>query len=229
MMATLGAIGLFPFLPHWFEKRLDPVAQASVLPWMKMLNEKVQVLSHDMANEAWLALPRWNFIMKQLHPKEHAFYGVLFPSLNADNVKGWSCFICPNRSVNMFDAQHYSFGWYQQVNVIIDSMFTSDVHVQQIAMMIDQVNMGEFPENEMTKTSHALFNHMYFSLTKNDSPANVMCQQLIDSFWQTYSFFWQADEQASTVLLTQNLPDEKSVLAFVDQNWDTSQWVVIKN
>lgn len=225
---VINAAGLFGKLPghgDFIQRRLPG---SFVTPWDEWLQRAVHG-ARELVGESWLdyylTSPIWRFALSAGAVDEHAWVGVLVPSV--DSVGRYfpltmAASLAPTGMANPFAVQVEADNWYQQLSdLALDAL--------QNALPADQL-LERFPDLPASTPGievAAISGATTIAVRDGTSIAESFPALLHQLYWQqrpSYSLWWCSGSQylAPTTLLSPGLPEPSlycAMLGVPSRDW----------
>ena len=212
-------------------------------PWDNWLQSSIAA-SREQLGEQWLeyflVTPAWRFILSDGNCGEHAWIGVMIPSV--DRVGRYfpltiaSHITEPVKPVALIDECYH---WFEQAEEqalkVLDEDFDLDELEASLKKMGEPV-VSRISENEPLDEIHKEERFQgHFSMdTVNANPLSAfpaVSHFFIEQTFSSYSFWWTAGSEdiKPSFLLCEGMPKNDGFAAFMDGGWNRECWHDIKS
>ena len=212
-------------------------------PWDHWLQTAISA-SHEQLGEQWLdyfmVAPVWKFILSDGNCGEHAWVGVIIPSV--DRVGRYfpltiaSHIVQPVKPVALIDECNY---WFEQVEDIALSTLEDGFeleHLEQSLVELGEPIVTRINPNDRVNEIHKekRFQGHFLMDPVNSNPLScfpAVSQFFIEQAFSSYSFWWTSgsEEIKPAFLVCEGLPERDGFASFIDGNWDREVWHKVKS
>ena len=233
-----GFYGKIPALGDFVSRRLP---RSFIAPWETWLQEVI-TNSRDQLGDIWLdhylTSPLWRFTLSPGICGEHAWAGILMPSV--DRVGRYYPFTLAGQldpSSNIFLFMERSEAWFTCLEELALSCLEDDFQMEALEQ---QLRCAEIPRIESavptgdSGNGKPLNNAWHACL---DTPASLRAlypqflPQLMKKMLFAYSLWWTEGSEriAPSLLISQGLPQIRGVSGLIDGAWSMHGWEEIKS
>jgi type VI secretion system protein ImpM len=228
-----GFYGKIPALGDFVSRRLP---RSFIAPWETWLQEVI-TNSRDQLGDIWLdhylTSPLWRFTLSPGICGEHAWAGILMPSV--DRVGRYYPFTLAGQLdpyCNIFLFMERSEAWYSRLEEIALSCLEDDFRMEALEQQLRTTEiplMESAAPKEESGNNRSLSNAWHASL---DAPASLRAlypqflPQLMKKMLFAYSLWWTEGSERiePSLLICQGLPQIRGVSGLIDGAWSRHGW-----
>jgi type VI secretion system protein ImpM len=232
-----GFYGKIPSLGDFVSRRLP---RSFVAPWETWLQEVIAGSREHLGDiwlEHYLTSPLWRFTLSPGICGEHAWAGILMPSV--DRVGRYYPFTLAGRldpACNLFRFMEREVAWYARLEELALSCLEDDFRMEALEL---QLMGAETPSprpaaQPVSGQAKPLVNAWHAPL---DTPTSLgsfypnFLPHLMKKLLFAYSLWWSEGSQdiAPSLLLCQGLPQVRGVSGLIDGAWSQHGWEEIES
>lgn len=233
-----GFYGKIPALGDFVSRRLP---HSFITPWETWLQE-VLTATRERLGEIWLdhylTSPLWRFALSPGICGEHAWGGILMPSV--DRVGRYYPLTLAGRlepSCNVFRFMERSEAWYARLEELALSCLEDDFRMEALEQ---QLLAAEIPQTESASRQPSSsqvkpLNNAWHAYLDTPSSLGALYPRFLPHLMKkllfAYSLWWTegSDRIAPSLLVCQGLPQIRGVSGLIDGAWSQHGWEEIES
>lgn len=235
--------GFYGKLPTHGDFLSRNIPRTFIDPWDNWLQSAIAA-SQEQLGDKWLdyflVAPVWKFILSDGNCGEHAWVGLIIPSV--DRVGRYfpltiaSHITEPVKPVALIDECHH---WLEQAEDIALSTLHDDFQLEQLEESLAALGepvISRINSNELINEIHKEKRFQgHFSMDPvNSNPLSsfpAISHFFIEQAFSSYSFWWTSGSEdiKPSFLVCEGLPERDGFSSFLDGDWDREVWHNIKS